>query len=348
MNSTVPNIIFEEGKKRPCFLSWGVSERKACGFAKNGGKKYNRGMGNDLKTTKGIILILIAALMFGSYGIWSRLMGQDFGVFYQSWTRALIIVLVLFPFLYSRKEIVKIDRSDRRWLAAYMILTSLTQAPIFYAFNHMDIGSATLLYFVTMLLTMYLVGFAFLGEKATYVKMASFALALIGMYLVFSFSLAVFTFLAAAMAVLTGIASGGEVSFSKKLSSKYSALYLTWLSWLIIIPTNGIASVLVGETQHLPSFDIVWLYQLGYVAAGIIGFWAIIEGLKYVEASIGGLLGLLEIVFSITFGILIFKEVLTAKIMIGGAVIIIASALPHVFKLLEGKFRPIADTEQFS
>jgi len=292
---------------------------------------------NNLKTTKGISLILISALMFGSYGIWSRLMGQNFGAFYQGWTRALIIVLILFPFLYFRKEIVKIERSDWRWLVVYMIFTSLTQAPIFYAFNHMDIGSATLLFFVTMLLTMYVVGFAFLGEKFTKVKMVSFILALIGMYLVFSFSLSVFTFLAASMAVLNGIASGGEVSFSKKLSGKYSALYLTWLSWFIIIPTNGITSVLIGEIQYMPSFDIVWLYQFGYVAAGIIGFWAIIEGLKYVEASIGGLLGLLEIIFSITFGILIFKEVLTTKIIIGGLIIIIASALPHIIKLLENK-----------
>ena len=305
-------------------------------------------MGNNLKTTKGILLILISALMFGSYGIWSRLMGQDFGVFYQGWTRALIIVVILLPFLYFRKEIVKIDKSDWKWLAVYMTFTSLTQAPIFYAFNHMDIGSATLLFFVTMLLTMYLVGFAFLGEKATKVKIVSFILALIGMYLVFSFSLAVFTLLAASMAILNGISSGGEVSFSKKLSGKYSALYLTWLSWLIIIPTNGIASVLMGEIQHIPSFDTVWLYQLGYVIAGIIGFWAIIEGLKYVEASIGGLLGLLEIVFSITFGIFIFKEVLTTKIIIGGLVIVVASALPHIIKLLEGKTQLIPDSSHES
>lgn len=292
-------------------------------------------MEKSLKTTKGMSLILISALMFGSYGIWSRLMGQDFGVFYQGWTRALIIVLILFPFLHFRKEIVKIDRSDWKWLAVYMVFTSLTQAPIFYAFNHMDIGSATLLFFVTMLLTMYVVGFAFLGERFTKVKIVSFGLALVGMYLVFSFSLATFTLLAALMAVMNGIASGGEVSFSKKLSGKYSALYLTWLSWLIIIPTNGITSVLVGETQHLPSLDIVWLYQLGYVTAGIIGFWAVIEGLKYIESSIGGLLGLLEIIFSITFGILIFKEVLTERIIIGGLVVIFASALPHLVSLFK-------------
>jgi len=182
-----------------------------------------------------------------------------------------------------------------------------------------------------MLLTMYTVGFVFLKEKITKVKALSFLLAIAGMCLVFSFSLAAFTLLAALMAVLNGVASGGEVSFSKKLSDKYSPLYITWLSWLIIIPTNGLMSVFLGETQHLPSFDIVWLYQLGYVAAGIIGFWFVIYGFKYVEASIGGLLGLFEIIFSITFGILIFNESLTGKVVAGGLIIVLAAAAPHLF-----------------
>lgn len=288
---------------------------------------------------KGIVLILLSALMFGSYGIWSRLMGQEFGPFYQGWTRALIIVLIVLPLLLSRKEIVRIERADRKWIVTFLIFTSLTQAPLYYAFNHMDIGSATLLFFVTMLLTMYVVGFLFLGERLTIVKAASFALALAGMYLVFSFSLVTFTMFAAAAAVLNGIASGGEVSFSKKLSGNYSALYLTWLSWLIIFPTNGVVSLMIGEVQHIPSFHIVWLYQLGYVAASIVGFWAVIEGVKYVEASVGGLLGLLEIVFSITLGLLLFHEQLTPKTVLGGVVILIAAALPHFVDIAKRRLR---------
>jgi drug/metabolite transporter (DMT)-like permease len=98
---------------------------------------------------------------------------------------------------------------------------------------------------------------------------------------------------------------------------------------------------LIGETQHLPSLNVVWLYQLGYVGASIIGFWFVIEGLKHIEASVGGLLGLLEIIFSITFGILIFKEALTAKIIIGGLIIILAAALPHIITLIKKEPRPI-------
>ena len=291
-------------------------------------QKYNK---------KGVILIFISALMFGSYGIWSKLIGDDFGVFYQGWTRALALTIILIPILIYRKELISIKKKDWGWLTIFLLFTSMTQAPIFYAFNHMDIGSATLLFFVTMLLTMYLVGFIFLGEKVTKIKIVSFTLAIIGMYLVFSFSLTTFTLLAAALAIVNGIASGGEVSFSKKLSNSYSPLYLITLSWVVILFTNGFISVVIGETQHLPSFDIVWVYQIGYTIASLFAFWLIIACLKYIESSVGGLIGLFEIVFSISFGIIIFKEALTYEVGFGAVLILFAAALPYIYKLVTKK-----------
>lgn len=279
-------------------------------------------------------MILISALMFGSYGVWSKLIGDSFGDFYQGWTRGLILTVVLLPILLYKKEVVPIKREDRKWLVVFLLFTSMTQAPIFYAFNHMDIGSATLLFFVTMLLTMYAVGFLFLNERVTRVKTISFVLASLGLYFVFSFSWATFALLATLMAILNGVASGGEVSFSKKLSGNYTPLYLSWLSWLTILVVNGIISVAIEEVQVLPSFDVVWLYQIGYSVASLFGFWFIIAGLKYVEASIGGLLGLLEIVFSIIFGILIFGEGLSSRVVLGGLLIIAAASLPHIKELI--------------
>ena len=286
---------------------------------------------------KGILFIVISALMFGSYGLWSRLIGNSFGIFYQGWTRALIISIVLLPILLWNKQIIPIAKKDRGWLAVFLIFTSFTQAPLFYAFNHMDIGSATLLFFVSSLITMYIFGLFFLGERLTTLKVICFILAAVGLYIIFSFSLVTFAILAALMAILNGVASGGEVSSSKKLSGDYSPLYISWLSWTIIFITNTPISFLLGEAKPLPSFDIVWLYQLGYVITSILGFWLVIKGLKYVEASTGGVIGLLEIVFSIFFGMIIFHEHLTLKVIIGAVLIIAAACLPYIQELIDKK-----------
>ncbi len=283
--------------------------------------------------TKGIVLIFLSAVMFGSYGVWSRLIGESFGDFYQGWTRGLITVVILLPFLLYKKEIISIKREDWGWLFVFLVFTSFTQAPIFYAFTHMDIGTASLLFFSSVLLTMYLVGFLFLGEKLTKGKAVAFVVAVAGLFFTFSFSLVLFTILAAGAAILNGIATGGEVSSTKKLSGSYSPLYLTWLSWLIIIFTNGLISVAIGEAQHGFSFEAVWLWQAGYTLTSIFAFWFVVAGLKYIEASIGGLVGLLEVVFSVLFGILIFQEALTARVIVGAALILFAAALPHIAEL---------------
>ncbi|MFM2423634.1 MAG: hypothetical protein RLZZ70_19 [Candidatus Parcubacteria bacterium] len=285
--------------------------------------------------TYGVILILISSLLFASYGVWAKLIGDGMDPFFQGWSRAVIIALALLPLLYIKKLIVPIKREHRKWLAIFLIFSAGTQAPLFYAYNNMDIGSATLLFFVSMLLAMYTVGFFFLGEKMSKVKIASFLFALAGMYFIFSFSLVAFTLLAAAMAILNGVASGGEISFSKKFSDSYSTLYITWLSWIAILVVNAPLSILVNENILLPSLDVVWLWQLAYTTASMLAFWLIIEGLKYVEAGIGGLLGLLEIVFAVLLGIILFQEELTTKVVIGSSLILIAAALPHIHSLLK-------------
>lgn len=292
-----------------------------------------------MNKTYGVSLILFASLLFASYGVWAKLIGDGMDPFFQGWSRAVMIIVALAPILYYKKLIVPIGRRDWKWFAVFLTFTSGTQAPLFYAFTHMDIGSATLLFFVSMLLTMYMVGFFFLGEKMTKIKVISFILAVIGMYFVFSFSLIAFTFLAAAMAMLNGVASGGEVSSSKKFSDRYSTLYITWLSWVIILVTNAPISYLLGERLIMPELNLVWLWQLGYTVASMLAFWLIIEGLKYVEAGVGGLLGLLEIVFSIALGIWLFNESLTTHVVIGSVLIILAAALPHIKEIREKRLK---------
>jgi drug/metabolite transporter (DMT)-like permease len=291
-------------------------------------------MASKNTSNKGVLMVLASALFFGSYGVWSRLIGDSFDPLFQGYTRGLTICLFLFPVLYFRKQIAPIPRKDWKWLAVFLAFTSATQAPLFYAFNNMDIGTATLLFFVSMLLTMYVVGFLFFGEKFTKVKAASFALALLGMFLTFSFSIKEFALLAAVAAAFNGVASGGEVAFSKKLTGNYAPLYMSALSWLIIVPTNGLLSIAVGERQLMPAFNAAWGWQICYTVVSLLGFWLIIKGLKYVEASIGGLLGLLEIVFSIFFGMMLFGETIGGRALVGGMLILVAAALPHVDELV--------------
>ncbi len=154
-------------------------------------------------------------------------------------------------------------------------------------------------------------------------------------------SLTVFSFTAMLLAALNGIASGGEVASSKKSTQKYASLQITVYSWILILITHLPLSIIRGEVQLTPAFNLEWFAMLGYALSGLAGFWLVIEGFKHVDASIGSLIGLLEIPFSILFGVILFQDRLTLPLIAGGLIIIMAGLLPDLYSLKDRKVKPV-------
>jgi len=291
---------------------------------------------------KGYLMILVSALCYGSYGVWARLLGNHhFGVFYQAWVRSLMILIILLPILIWSKQFKPIARKDRKWFTITMVFTVFTQAPVYFAFNHLELGTATLIFYTLFLITNYFIGWLFLGEKMTAVKILSSILAMIGLFLTFGLSLATFSVTAMLLAAFNGIATGGEVATSKKSSHKYSSLQITAYSWLLILATHLPISMFLGEKQMIPVLNQDWFAMLGYAFSGLAGFWLITEGFKYIDASIGSLIGLLEIIFSIMFGVIFFGDKLTLPIIAGSILIILAGVLPDLYSLKHRKAKPV-------
>lgn len=144
----------------------------------------------------GYSLILLSAVMFGSYGIWSRLMGDYFAVFYQAYSKSLIILILLLPILLVGRKITAVRREDRTWMGIYLVASSLTLAPMYYAFNHMPVANATLIFYVAMMLTMSVFGFTAFDERLTRTKLVATILGLVGLAVVFSDALTGFVLLA--------------------------------------------------------------------------------------------------------------------------------------------------------
>jgi len=135
------------------------------------------------------------------------------------------------------------------------------------------------------------------------------------------------------LAAINGIASGGEVASTKKLEKKYSSLQVSALIWLGIFITHLPAAIINGEQVAPLGITSSWLSMLAYAVVGMAAFWLVIEGFRHIDASIGGLLGLSEVVFAIIFGILIFNEKIGLSTAVGGSLIILAAALPDLYNL---------------
>ena len=217
----------------------------------------------------------------------------------------------------------------------YTLAGSLTVAPIFYAYNKIGIGSATLLFYASFTVISFILGFISFGEKITLGKTTGLAFSLIGLYLIFDLSLRQNFLLAALAAILSGSAAGVEVVFTKKISNKYSALQLNIFTWLVIFVFHLAGSLLIGERQLLPELSIAWLGVFGYAIASLGAFSFVLMGYRYVQPGIGALTGLLEIIFGIIFGTLFFSELLTLQIIMGAVFIFMAVALPNIIELIK-------------
>jgi drug/metabolite transporter (DMT)-like permease len=290
---------------------------------------------------KGSTLVFVSAICFASYGVWARLLGHEFGIFYQGWVRSAIIVCLMLPFALTGKHFKPVRKSDRLWFAITLICTVFTQAPLYFAFNHLPLGTATFIFYGFFLITSYAVGWLFLSEKLTLVKIISLALAFIGLLLTFGLSLALFSVGAMLLAAFNGVASGAEIATSKKSTPRYSSFQITFCSWVLVFLTHLPISVILKEPQIVPAFSLEWAAMLGYAVSGLGGFWLIMEGFKHIDASIGGLIGLLEVPLSAVLGMILFHDQITVSVIFGGHIIVAAAVLPDVYALRHPKEKPL-------
>lgn len=283
---------------------------------------------------KGYLILLLASVLYGSYGVWSKLMGETFPPFFQAWTRGIIIVLLMLPYLLITRSIRKIARKDWGFFAVYLLLTAFTQAPLYYAFNNAPIGTVQLIFYATLVITTYIFAKFYVGETITRIKLLAMVVAFAGLVCVFGTSVLVFAPLGLTLAVFNGFASGGEMTSTKRIPSTYSSALVAWYGWVFIVPTHYVLS-LIFERQVPLHFSAAWGWLAVYAVVNMAAFWLGLIGYRMVDASIASLIGLLEIIFAVVFGSILFAEHLQFSVYLGGAFIIIAAMLPDVVKLLD-------------
>lgn len=279
---------------------------------------------------KGYRIILLSSFLYSTFGVWSHLMGADFDPFYQAWVRSLIIVLIMLPFMVATKSFRRIKRADWPHMAVYLGLCICTQVPLYYAFTHAPIGTVQLIFNAMLLIAAYGFGWGYLGEYLTQWKLASIVLALCGLAIVFGVSALTVAPLGLLMAAFNGAAAGGEVSATKKFAGKYPPALLVFWGWACTVLTHLPLSLLLGEKQVMPTMDSAWLWLVIYSAVNALALWTAVVGYRYVDASIGGLVSLTVIVFTIALGVILFKEPLHSSTIIGATLIVISSIVPNI------------------
>jgi DME family drug/metabolite transporter len=284
---------------------------------------------------KGSLAILGTAIAYGSYGVWAKLIGSEFEIFFQTYVRAIFAWLIVLGIVFYLKDWKKVKSFyDYKILFLIAFFGIFTQA-IYYAYLKLGIGLASILYFFSILLIQFFIGYFIYKEKINLIKIFSVLFSCFGVYMIFKNEVHNFEFLAIVAGVLAGFAVGAQASITKLVSKKYSSWQISVFSWFGVIITCLPFSVYFGEVQHLPQLNLSWFYLFLFSILGLSIFPLLIYGYKKIDVSLGGLIGLVEIPAAILFGYIFFGENVTQNMIIGSIIILFSAAIPDIIDILK-------------
>jgi len=292
-------------------------------------KKENNRNIHKQKAPLGASLVVVSSIFYASYGIWTTLMGNFFGGYTASALRSILVLVILVPiaFLYKQLEPVNLRRN---WTSLTGLIASslFVWGPLYYAVLHAGIGIALAVNYASIVIGMFFFGKLFAGERFTRDKLLSTVLGIIGLFFVFSPDISNLRWIALAAAVLSGLSCAANSVAAKKIS--YNPTQSTISVWVTSVVANIFMALLIGEKIPAIGWHMQWLYLVFFAIASVGASYTLIKGLKLIEAGAAGILGLLEIVFGVLFGLIFFSERIDGIVWIGLLIIIVSAAIPYI------------------
>lgn len=85
----------------------------------------------------------------------------------------------------------------------------------------------------------------------------------------------------------------------------------------------------VGESFPEMGWHVEYFYLLLFAVASIASSWPLIRALRLIDAGTAGVIGLLEIVFGLLFGVVLFSEKISFLEILGAAIIVVSALVSY-------------------
>lgn len=282
-----------------------------------------------LNTPLGASLIVLGSFFYASYGIWTKLIGNFMGGYTAAAWRSVLVIAMLVPIaiFYRKLEAIKF-KQVWPYLIGMFLASLLIWGPLYFAILNAGIGLSLTVAYAAIVIGMFFFGWLLAGERFTRDKVFAAGLGLVGLALIFSPSDSHVTLLALGGAAISGLSGAFNTVLSKKIP--YGATQTTLVMWATGLLGNVLMVIVLNEAQPEISIRAEWLYVGFFAVASLLATWSFVQGIKLIEAGAAGILGLSEVVFSIIFGVLFFRERPGIVALLGAVLIIVASAVPYI------------------
>jgi drug/metabolite transporter (DMT)-like permease len=279
---------------------------------------------------KGIASLLACTLIYSFFGILTRTLGFAIPVFYAMFTRGVVSSGILLAIALSTRQWHRIAKKDWIWF----ILRSVAGMVGFYgsyvAFYFIPLGTAYFIFYAGVTIGGYALGKILFGERITRVKVLSLILALIGLLLIYSFNPLSGAIGYMLLSLVAGFGTAVWGVFSKKISGQYADIQLNAIDFIFTVIISFVLSILFRESWVPIAVNTVWIANALFIVMFLSVGQLMVYGFRRVSAQIGSLVMLMEVVFGVIWGWLIYKETMSLFTVLGGMLILSAIILPEI------------------
>ena len=279
--------------------------------------------------TKGFILGAIAAASYGmnplfTLPLYSAGMSVDTVLFYR-YSLAVIVLGIMMKF---QKQSFAIKRVDALPLCIMGLLFAFSSLFLFMSYNYMDAGIASTILFVYPVLVAIIMAVVF-KEKVSPITMFSIALAFVGISMLCkspggqTLSLVGITFV-----FLSSLSYAIYIVGVNRSSLKDMPIAkLTFYVLLFGLSVYVVRLQFCTELQVIPT-PMLWINAVSLaVFPTVISLVTMTKAIHYIGSTPTAILGALEPVTALFFGVLVFGEQLTPRIILGILMVITAVTL---------------------
>lgn len=272
---------------------------------------------------KGYILVFLAASMWGSLGIFAKLLyGFNLSSFTIVFYRVFLALLLLLPYNLLRGGFT-IGRKKLKFYALYGFFSIfLFYTLYFYTVKISSVSLAVLLLYTAPIYST-LMGYHLFKEPITEKKALALGMVITGVLLVVDLSGSRVTPLAVVLGLLTGVTYalyGILAKFAVRTERPEEALFYTLaFGMLFLLPFTDF---------KVPPESVPYLFALAFFPT-FLGYIFYNHALREVEVSRASIVATVEPVVALILAFLIFRETLTPRQLLGAALIIGGSVIIH-------------------
>jgi drug/metabolite transporter (DMT)-like permease len=274
--------------------------------------------------TLGASSLLNGAFVVSTFGIWARFVSPMFSSVAQTTVRCLLaagIMAGVVLFSHKKMQLRGYTRKQYLQIGSLGLLTFGLALLFTISVTATKVGNTFSLIYAGSILTSFIVGVFFLGEKTSPLKVGAVAIALVGLAMYGTGLLGLSVGILAGLGA--GICDGLSNALRKQLRGVNRDLVVTCSYVIAGICTLPLLFFVGGPHLHIVSIGAMIamiLYAIASLAFGKL----LLQGFSHFDVNVGGVILAMQIFFGMLLGFIFFHEIPSPNELLGSVLIFLA------------------------